>query len=105
MRRRTDEQKPHEGTSAMSLNDKVAVVTGAASGIGKEIAPAALRSVIATLAPAASNCRAISLPMPLAAPVTTATLSFRLMAEVPSCGFCSSVLRRIDAHGLLRGTD
>src|SRR5690242_14681941 len=34
-----------------------------------------------------------------------ATLSFRLMADFPSCGLRSPVLRRTDGHGLLRGTD
>src|SRR5713101_4651154 len=43
-------------------------------------APAWFRSAMATLAPSRTKVRAISLPIPLAAPVTTATRFFRRMA-------------------------
>src|SRR5690242_4785428 len=47
-------------------------------------APAWFRSAMATLAPSRRKVRAISLPMPLAAPVTTATRFLRRMMELPS---------------------
>src|SRR5882762_8651459 len=46
-------------------------------------APAWLRSPMTTLAPSRAKVRAISLPMPLAAPVTTATLFLRRMGTFP----------------------
>src|SRR6185437_8096095 len=46
-------------------------------------AAAWLRSAMATFAPSRTNRAAISLPMPLAAPVTTATLSVRRIVIVP----------------------
>ena len=48
------------------------------------LAASRLRSAIATFAPAARNTLAMSLPMPLAAPVMTATLSVSIMAVSPS---------------------
>jgi hypothetical protein len=42
-------------------------------------AVSALTSIMATVAPRAPNCRAISSPMPLAAPVTTQTFPSRSM--------------------------
>src|SRR6185437_14807905 len=47
-------------------------------------APLRLRSAMATLAPSRRKVRAISLPMPLAAPVTTATRFLRRMMSAPS---------------------
>src|ERR1700756_1349068 len=78
-----------------------------------------LRSAIATRAPAAAKVRAISWPMPLAAPVTRATLSLRCIRwrsvsvqRMSSCAAqaCTrrspqdsfpSVLREIESHDAL----
>src|SRR3984957_2804520 len=56
-------------------------------------APAASRSNIASLAPARAKVRAISLPMPLAPPVTTATWSLRRCGCPRPC-MLEVVLRR-----------
>src|SRR6267378_4342608 len=82
-------------------------------------AAAKLRSAITTLAPAPAKVRAISWPMPLAAPVTRATLSLRCIRlrsvsvqRMSSCAAqaCTrrrrqdsfpSVLREIESHDAL----
>src|SRR5580658_2894116 len=63
-----------------------------------------LRSAITTQAPASAKVRAISLPIPLAAPVTTAVLSLSCMRVAPYGAAVSqrdslpSVLRQIEGH-------
>src|ERR1700733_3888719 len=70
-------------------------------------AAVAFRSAITTLAPAAANVRAISLPMPLAAPVTTATLSLSCIRLAPYRSWVwqrdsiPPVLREIEGHAAL----
>src|SRR5262245_19945369 len=55
-------------------------------------APRCFRSAMTILAPSSAKVRAISLPMPLAAPVTMATLSLRRM------GFLLAAARLLNAR-------
>src|SRR5580658_1494571 len=70
-------------------------------------AAVAFRSAITTLAPAAANVRAISLPMPLAAPVTTATFSLSCIRLAPYRSWVwqrdsiPPVLREVEGHDAL----
>src|ERR1700728_199237 len=62
--------------------------------------PVESRSAITTRAPAWTKVRAISLPIPLAAPVTIATLSLRFIHSAPA-GSLPSVLREIEGQDAL----
>src|SRR5690349_19167465 len=65
-------------------------------------APGWFRSAITTLAPSAAKVRAISLPIPLAAPVTTATLSLRRMDFLLAAGRLFNVPSEIIIHDLAK---
>src|SRR6267378_4749147 len=105
-----------DSTSASSVTSMARAMTSSPAAAR---AAAKLRSAITTLAPAPAKIRAISWPMPLAAPVTRATLSLRCirLRSVPvqrmsSCAAhpCTrrsrqdsfpSVLREIESHDAL----
>src|SRR6185369_1784670 len=70
--------------SARFVTSQVTAIALSPSDLATSLAPAALMSATATLAPSATYCLAISAPKPLAAPVTIATWSFNLILF--SCG-------------------
>jgi len=61
------------GSLVTSMATPTVRLPGASSSFATASAPCWFRSAMTTLAPSSANFRAISLPMPLAAPVTTAT--------------------------------
>src|SRR5438105_10907600 len=63
-------------------------------------APSWRRSAMTILAPSPANVRAISLPMPLAAPVMTATLSSRRIDSLLAAERVLDVGREIVVHDL-----
>src|ERR1019366_7577714 len=68
-----------------SVTSKATAIAGAPSRLSSAAAnsaPARSRSAMAILAPARAKVWAISLPIPLAAPVTTATLSLRRIGPI-----------------------
>src|SRR6266436_8117697 len=111
-----------DSTSASSVTSMAMAMTRSpewSSSSAAARAAAKLRSAITTLAPAPAKVRAISWPMPLAAPVTRATLSLRCIRlrsvsvqRMSSCAAqaCTrrsrqdslpSVLREIESHDAL----
>src|ERR1039457_6900323 len=79
-------------TLSMAASTCTSLVTSMATAIARppsrlssasaRWAPAESRSAMASLAPAREKVRAICLPIPLAAPVTTATLSLRRISLI-----------------------
>src|ERR1700674_2659730 len=67
-------------SSVTSTATPIASAPALLSSAAVDLAASRFRSAIAILAPSRANTSAISLPMPLAAPVTKATLSLRRMA-------------------------
>src|SRR5262245_48650686 len=77
------------------------ILTANASPPAAKMSPASvtsfssLRAAIATLAPASARASAVSRPMPCEAPVTTATLPFRLNIFFAYLGLSAPVLGRV----------
>src|SRR4029453_4351720 len=65
-------------------------------------APRWFRSAMTILTPSAAKVRAICLPMPLAAPVTTATLSLRRMDFLLAAGRLLNASSEIIIHDLAK---
>src|SRR5882724_3812972 len=72
----------------------------ASSSFAAVSAPCWFRSAMTILAPSPAKLRAISLPMPLAAPVTTATLSLRRIDGLLAAGRLLRTRREIVVHDL-----
>src|SRR5215472_18591843 len=71
----------------------IALAPALAISSATDPAAALFKSAMATLPPSRAKASAISLPMPLAAPVTTATLSARRVFAVGSLDKASSLCK------------
>src|ERR1700704_2476501 len=90
------------GSLVTSMATPTARLPDASSSFAAESAPCWFRSAMTTLAPSSANFRAISLPMPLAAPVTTATLSLRRIGLLLAAGWLLRDRGKIVMHDLAK---
>src|SRR5262245_24741686 len=88
------------GSLLTSIATPTARLPDASSSFAAALAPCWFRSAMTILAPSLAKVRAISLPMPLAAPVTTATLSSRRIGLLLAANRRLRLRREIVMHHL-----